>query len=540
MSLLPDSYLQKTSSIGLFTTVLIVLFCTAAFAKTQKIEDTTEYQSRFDRSLTLKKVTFLPSIDNVNGVYAKTLDETLEQLIEMNHHWDFVPVNASTVQVTPEDLIGKPEAVLSFSKSLEADGFFVSQLRKDPKQTFIHLYLFSSLTGELITEASLKRNFDNTEIIKVAITSLMARIMEKVPYDAIVMSRIDNRVTINAGTIDGVRPGQNLSAVKIISADKHPKRHFIIKSHKVLLGQVRVVKAEERLSFGDIVSETEPGVVASGAKLTGISKISYDSTPWTRDYTPPAELLSQNNKQVYGKNPKEWSAQSNPTFGKLGAQFGIGSFDNNLTLADGTSFDARNSAYPRITINGEVWITPEVYGDVSFSQGIGDVNDPTSGQDISQSLTQYRFSFGYNFLLRNQFFGPKLSVDIGLSNYEMFTDTTSQDGFTTMQYRSVPIGIGGYVPINRTQSWAIGGKAYFHLFPSLKERPFASAANADSTINQFLFYAENKFSPRLRLKLGLEFLLFSSNFSGQGGRDTPANNTSHRFTLLTSGINYLF
>ena len=301
-----------------------------------------------------------------------------------------------------------------------------------------------------------------------------------------------------------------------------------------------MVKADDRLSFADIVTETEPGVLTKNVKITGISQIRYESTPWTKQYTPPEQLLSENNKSVYGKNAREWVAKDPPTFGRVGADFGLGSFDNNLTLNNGTSLDTKSSTYPRVRINGEVWITPKIYADANFAQGIGEGKDPTSGQDISQSLTQYRFSFGYNFILRNEFFGPKLSLDIGFSSSRMFVDTTSNNGFTTMEYRSLPIGIGGYVPINKSRSWAIGGKAYFHFFPSLTETPFSSGGDSENTINHFLFYAENKLSQRLRWKIGLEFLLLSSSFSGVGGRTTPANNSSHRFTMLTTGVDYLF
>ena len=506
----------------------------------ENIEDTTQYMSQYDESITLNKVTYLPSVDNVNGVYAKAINERLEKLIVANHKWDFVEPPAIGPKIQPDDLINNPQNVLSFSKKLGVDGFFLSELRKDPKETKIHLYLFSAKSGALITEASLKRINHNTEIVQVAINSLMARVVEKVPYDALIVSRTDNRVTINAGKVDGVQMGQNLTAIKIIGAKMHPKRKFIIKSSKVLLGQIRVVKVDDKLSFADIVTETEPGVLTKNVKITGISRVSYESTPWTKQYTPPEQLLSENNKSVFGKDAREWVAKDPPTFGKVGANFGIGSFDNNLTLSNGQSLDSKASTYPRVRIDGEVWITPKIYGDASFAQGIGSGTDPTSGQEISQSLTQYRFSFGYNFILRDEFFGPKLSLDIGFSSYRMFIDTTSNTGYTTMEYRSLPIGIGGYVPINARRTWAIGGKAYFHFFPSLTETPFSSAGESDNTINHFLFYAENKISQRLRWKVGLEFLLLSSSFSGQGGRATPASNSSHRFTLLTTGVDYMF
>lgn len=523
------------------TIYLLVSFGCFSISQAQDVEDSTEYLSQYDKSLTFKKMTFLPTQDNVNGVYAKSVDETLEALIQKNYKWDFISPPVTNQVINPEDLIKNNSLVKSFTKDLKADGFFVCDVRKDPKQISIHLYLFSASSGLLVAEDNLQRPSDNTEIVQTSVISLMARIIEKIPYDALVLSRTDNRVTINAGSLDGVTSGQTLTAIKVIGAKKHPVRNFIIKSRKAILGQIRIVKVDERLSFGDILTETEAGVIGEDAKITGISSVRYESTPWTKTYTPPEQLLSENNKSVFGKNAQEWIAKNPPTFGKVGADFSIGNFDNNLALADGTNLNSGVSAYPRIKVAGEIWITPSIYTDAYFAQGIGQSDNPGGGtSEVSASLTQYRLSFGYNFILRNEFFGPKLTFDLGFSNYRMFIDTTSNSGFTTLQYRSLPIGIGGYVPINNSRTWAIGGKAYFHFFPRLNETPFSSGGNPESTINEFKFYAENKISQRLRWRIGLEFLLLSTTYSGQGGRTTPANNLSHRYTLLNTGIDYLF
>ncbi len=504
-------------------------------------ENTTEYSSSYDESLTFRKMTFLPSIDNINGIYSKAVDEQLKKLIEANHRWDSVESHIAGSVVKPEDLVNDPAKVRSLSRSLNSDGFFITEIRKDPKDVHIQLYLFSTRSGELVAEQAQKQLADNTPLILTTLNNLYTTILNKIPYDALIVSRTDNRVTINVGKKDGVTAGQNLTAVKIISAQKHPKRNFLIKSNKVILGQVRVVKVDDYISFADVTSETESGVLIPGVKITGVTKVDYSATPWTKTYTPAEQLLSENNKVVFGKEAREWIAKDPPTFGRVGAGFSLGSFNNSLGLTDGSNIDSKVNVYPRIDLHGEIWITPQFYTDAVFAQGIGQSTNPSgSPSEISNSLSQYRLSFGYNFILKNEFFGPKITFDLGFNSYRMFVDTTSNQGFTTLEYQSVPFGIGGYVPVNPSGTWAIGGKAYFHMFPRLRESPFSSANSNDNSINHFLFYAENKISERLRLNIGLEFLLLSTTFSGQGDRVTPASNSSHRFTLLNTSIDYLF
>ena len=109
-----------------------------------------------------------------------------------------------------------------------------------------------------------------------------------------------------------------------------------------------------------------------------------------------------------------------------------------------------------------------------------------------------------------------------------------------MSYTSFPFGVGGYVPVTKNKKWGIGGAAYFHLFPSLKETPF-SGGEANNTINHILVYGLHKWSQRLQIKFGLESLIFASEFTGQGNRpDGAARNLSQRHITGLLGCEYLF
>ena len=104
----------------------------------------------------------------------------------------------------------------------------------------------------------------------------------------------------------------------------------------------------------------------------------------------------------------------------------------------------------------------------------------------------------------------------------------------------MPFGIGGYVPVTRNKKWGIGGKAFFHMFPRLKEDPY-SGGDDNNTINQILFYGLYKWSQRLQIQFGIESLIFSTEFSGQGNRpDGPAQNMSQRHITGLLGCEYLF
>ena len=522
----------------------MLLMASVTFAEETKI-DTTEYQNEVDDDLTIRNISYLPAADNIRGIYAKDIDKRLKQHIETNHHWEYIPSKLKDSKTNPEDLVGKPNRVKSFAKKLNADAFFSAETRKDPKGIQITLYLFSAKSGKLIAEERQKQVADNTAAVLATVDRMINLIRERIPYDGIILSRTDNRVTINLGQLDGVRVGQTLPTLKLVGAERHPKRDFVVKTHKALLGQIRVVKVDKHISFADIVSEKEPGVVARGVKVTGVSEVKYKSTQWTRNYTPPDILLSEDNKVLYGKKPRHWKPTNPPTFGRVGGRLGMGSFNNSVFLPDtAQTYSSQVPIYPKINIDAELWVNPNWYGQVELAQGIGSSQNPVGGQDLSQSLSQYRVSFGYNFLLRNDFFGPKISVDLGVSSYRMFVDSTTPVIFTTLNYTSLPFGVGGYVPVTKNGKWGIGGRVYFHMFPRLRESPVSSGDSSESSFNQIIFFAQHKYSERIRLNFGVEAMILSTSFSGAGSRDPattgPAQNLSHRHILLTSGIDYLF
>ena len=80
--------------------IVVWLMSLQALAQ-QKMEDTTEYVSNYDNSLTLNNVTYLPSVDNVNGVYSKAINEKLKELIEKNHKWNFVTNHTTSATIKP-------------------------------------------------------------------------------------------------------------------------------------------------------------------------------------------------------------------------------------------------------------------------------------------------------------------------------------------------------------------------------------------------------------------------------------------------------
>ena len=112
---------------------------------------TVVYSNQADYALTLHTITRLPAVDNVDGIFAKPLDKKLQELIAADRQWNYVDSQFAGTFYTPTDLIQDPSKVVKVAKPLKVDGIVITEVRKNPKDFVLSLYLFSAKDGKLIT-----------------------------------------------------------------------------------------------------------------------------------------------------------------------------------------------------------------------------------------------------------------------------------------------------------------------------------------------------------------------------------------------------
>jgi hypothetical protein len=146
----------------------------------------------------------------------------------------------------------------------------------------------------------------------------------------------------------------------------------------------------------------------------------------------------------------------------------------------------------------------------------------------------------YNFLLRGDFFGPKIQLIAGFSRYNAFVDSSAPLGLTSTSYNGFLAGLRGELPVGDDAVWTVGAGLEFFLRTTLNESPSSSGADNKSTINSFQIYGNRKLTSRIRATGMLELEQYSTTFSGDGTRPERATSSSQRLTTLYGGIEYLF
>lgn len=528
-----------------FVVIVFTLFISPLMHAQQTSE--TVYKSSADQLVTVEKVAVLPFADNVGGIYSRPLENHLLKVLEKNHHWDLVETSTVGPILTPVEISQDINQAKQISRSLgEADAFFACRISKGPNGLNIHLSLFLTKDSLLFAQAELKNyaRFD-IEDAKAKLEELFQKIKNDIPYSARVLSRQGNRVTVNLGINDGIQANQIVPVIQIIKLNRHPKFNFLISTEKEILGRVKLLKVENTLSFGMILSERENGAIQVNSKIAGIDFVKYpDTDSLTSGSTAEDQLSNREDKDIsFGKNPQEWVPAKPPSFGRVGANFGLGLFTGKTSLRDGDNLSESATAYPGVYFDGELWLTSKWAMHFALAQAIITVDNPRSGStpaELSQSLSKYEFLFGYYMRFGGSIWQPWVELLAGYSSYELKVDNSNPTAFTTQEYTGFKLGVRGQVPVTRDQRWFAGARAHYTLFPSLNESPVTSGSSSESTIIEFGAFVGYKWSPNIQFTGALDLSQYQSTFSGDGSHSTDANSASHRHVVFSGGINYFF
>ncbi|MCB0341047.1 MAG: hypothetical protein H6626_12140 [Pseudobdellovibrionaceae bacterium] len=520
------------------STLVCIFLASAVGAKTLD-ESITPYSGELDRIVTVHSIALLPLTDNLQGIYARPIENHLSKLLQSNHHWDLKSIDTIGPIVAPEDLERDPQRVAALSERLGTDAFVVMRVTKGPNGINMKLDLFLASDKKLYAQETLK-NFPRFEVkhLNEQAELLLQKALSKLPYTGLVLSRHNNRVTLNIGKQDGVIEGQMVSAVQVIKLNRHPKFDFVINSEKEIIGKIRLLKIEDSLSFGKIVTEKESGAIQKDTKIAGIDFVAYPDDRMLSDAVQNEHSLESrpDGPISFGKDPSPWLPQKPPTFGQVGARLGLGYFAGSMTVP-GDSYDAKDPYYMSANIEAELWITPKWTMHARLRQGIISTDNPRSGGDpgeLSYSLSSHELLGGYRIRMGPSVWGPNVELLAGFASYRLAVDESQPPGLTTLKYTGFKAGVRGTYPIAEDHSWSLGSELFFLLNPQLSESP-SSSGKSDNTINNFSVFVQRRVALNLRAVGSLDMELYSTKFSSGS-----ANSSSRKHTTFSAGLYYLF
>lgn len=505
-----------------------------------------KYVSPVDQDLTIKSIFIYPIVDNMKNVYGNPVTENLKATLEKDKQWVLVNDGVDKKH-TPEELEENSNLVKSILVSTKSDALLAGRISKGPGGISIKLTLYVGKEGLPIGQETLT-NFDGYELkdLNLQVEGLVKKLKAKLPYNASILSRKGNLVTVNLGSYSGLRANAELTAVQIYKIDRHPKFKILVNSENIILGKIVINKVDEFISFGTVVSERESNLISQGSKILVDRQIVYPPSMLTADGKLNNDIGQRGDAQLaFGEQPTEWLPERTPSFGKVGILIGLGGYTLSNTLSTG-GVSSSAQVVPSIHVNGELWISPNWFSQLlirSFAFTTSNTMSGSSPGTLNVNANQTSLIGGYNFLIHDDFFGPKIQLSAGLSTMKAFVDNSSPTAFESVTYSGLMLGIAGSFPMqlkDKKSPLNIGGKLDFFLNPSLSESPTTSGGSSSNLITAFSIFSEYQFSQRMGFKSEMTFNLFSSSFSGAGSRPQPASSASHSITTIAAGLQYMF
>lgn len=503
-----------------------------------------QYVSLEDQKLNINTVTLAPVYDNVNKIYSEPIQKLLIELLQNDKVWGYSPFPDMNQKIFVETYETNSNEVLDVLNKTKSQGLLTGLITKGPNGLAAKLRLYTADQGLILLEETYQdtKAFEVTKL-REEFVKLYQNLKNKLPYRGLILSRKGLDVTINAGEKNGLKIGQELSIAQIIKINRHPKLKFLISSEKEIIGKIQIKKVEPYLSFAQIIFEKESGVVAVGSKLVPTDYISYplpiiNSAGDVIDDKMVVPLPGTLTDAAAG----EWVPNQPPQFGKVILQGGLGQFVESTRFQSGTTIEASQSIAPTFFMGGEFWFTPNWFVDFNLMQSYFRTSNGLFGstpETLGYTFSKYSGAVGYYFLLKDDFWGPKISTQFGFSSYKTDVNDTNPTAFTSTSSGGMILKVTGSFPLDPDFPVELGAAFNYFLNPVFSESPVTSGS-ASSRINSFGVYLSYQSSAWLRYRFDLTFDQMQVDFGAGGSRPNPARSNTQRLNTQLLGIEYLF
>ncbi len=411
-------------------------------------------------------------------------------------------------------LIEDKEILSQVSRSARAETLLRTKVLKEGRQYRFNLEWIQAPKMDLIaTETfTLAEPEDGRAVglgdIQGALQSGLDRLIEKVPYMAMVTGRDSQSITINVGSHMATKKGDQLVIATLDEVKRHPLLGTIVEWRLTPVGKATVEQVDEGIIFARVLDEEQGQRISRYQKVTRILP-----------YEEPKDTQST----VLGEDLKEEKPEEPPRLGWVVADLLVGYHDRQMSsLTGGTSFKG-SGFLGGAKAAGEIWINRYFFANLAFSYAFGSFSqtDASTGTPsaastaggTSMSQFAWKMNAGFAFLSTGDFFGPKAWVKLGYRNTAYIYPSSASELTAPVAFGALFAGIGGQLPIR--DGWGVEANFEYGLLnggtgmTGLTVGTFNGSNQADLYIGGFY-----RFTQRICFRLGLAVLGTGADFSG--------------------------
>lgn len=504
---------------------------------------TTQAQSAFvsetDEAMTIRKIALITFTDNVKGIYSIKLQEAIHAKIQNTPRLSLVEhsLNLKSNQIE----LDRAE-IKKVMKTLGVDSLLTCHLTRGPKGINSRLILFVGSEGYEFNREVLvdSKNFSTEAAIQDHLT-MLNKLIKKIPYDGLVMSRKNLDVTINLGSDDGLTSGDIVHVIQFTKVKRHPKLNHFISADQFVLGKLKIIKVEPTLSFATIQMERSQQSIQPNNKIIKDDFKDYKKNSPLNNQTELDDRLES--KATFGKNPVEWKPLPSARFGQIQFYFGLSDFNQTTDLNNSINYSLAYSYNPKLEINGEIWLNPDWWLTGSLNQSVITAANGYSGSSpgsINISTQYYDLAMGYRFYFFDTLNGAFANFGIGLSEKNINGDTTSPVAITNTKSGGLFTRIGLQNSFFELAPISAFVNFDWFLTPKTSESGLTSGSSNSTSISHFSLGLKyhNSNGQNYLFKYRTEYI--NTSFAGLATRGASANSISTKNSDLLFGIEYGF
>jgi DNA-binding Lrp family transcriptional regulator len=437
--------------------------------------------------------------------------------------------------VVPQSKLSKelplstPE-LIKLAKQFKLDGIITGRVALAGDQLKLELSLLDGNTAmPFAREYAIIKGFKNPDVVDKNIRNIMTKLIHRIPYQATVTG-IRNKgrtIVIDAGQLNGLGVGMKVRIFDIGKVKKNPFTGELIGVDQVAIGELTVIRADER------VSQAKPFRLKKGRRVGVGQYVAFE---------PSDKVLSRiahRREEILAVQEREWAAmdvvaqketarkpgaprQERPTpvpkvsRGRLELGGGWGWSEYSLN-ADSYDFNQKVTSFPIIRAAGEYWVIPSVGIDADYQIGFFKLESQSGGSINARARPNWITA---NLKFRRIFRPGRTDLQlIGRMGYMWYnyrlSETNSQMLINT-RYRGPSLGLEVRLPLAVNVATAAG--VDYQPVVTVSEDPATSGQ--DSSAWSVQLHAEMLYRLRQRLWMSVryQFQDYKVNFSGMGTR----------------------
>lgn len=408
-----------------------------------------------DRQFKLESVGVLRSLDNVDGVFAEYIGEAFGSYLKQPGRFLFVDLKAvdsilSRSQLPYDKAVFDLDILKQAALKTRADSLIRTRVQKLGARYFFKLEWLHAPRMEVLSEVDFdleepsKGGGFEKDLLEPKLQLELSKLVHQIPFFGQVTGRDRQSVTLNIGTEEGLKVGDQIELATIEEARRHPMMNRVVDWKMRPTGRVIVESLEAGMTFCRLVSE-EPGF-----EVTRFQKvIRIDRS--ARQLEKP-EMSGVDQEELRAESYRESSRQ---TLGWASLSLPLGLYSRSYTANSGAVSNQGGGLSYGVVADGQLWLNRSWFLNLRIGEQLwtftqtdqtGSKTAASSTGGVAGSVLNSWLTLGYAVHFTNDFNGPHGWVKLGFKSDSTQLPSSSSEGTGPLSLSSVGIGVGGLYP----------------------------------------------------------------------------------------------